>query len=667
MIETAVLRSWWTAAELAAARLPGLPSAKRKVNLRADAERWALKHCTATGNPLARTRKGRGGGVEYHVDLLPAAARAELVRRGLAQGARCDAAPVPANDEAAASPAAAAASLWAWFERQPDSAKATARRRLAAVEAVERLRRAGASGTAAVAQAAADAGTSTSTLWEWLAAAGDPGSGDRLARLAPRSRGGGRTAEMDDLVWQAFKSDWLRPERPTMAHAFRVAKQVAAANGLAVPHLKTLQRRMDRDVPLAVQVLKRRGEDALRDMIPAQQRSVLELHAGQAVNVDGHTWDVFVKTPDGRTVRPVMVAIQDLYSRRFLAWRIGETESAVLTRLAFADLIADVGVPQGVLMDNGRAFASKWISGGAKTRYRFKVREEEPLGILALLGIDIHWARPYAGQSKPIERGFRDLCNEVAKNLHLAGAWTGNRPDNKPANYGSKEIDWDVFVGVVNAGIAEHNARTRRDTETAQGRYSFDEVFAASYAASPVGKATPAQLRLALLAADQVRADRETGAVSVFGNSYWSPELARVAGQRVTVRFDPDRLHDDVHVYDERGDYVASAPVWQKTGFFDAEAARRTAKMHADYKRAAKRAAELERLLTPAELAAMLPTAPMPVMTPSNVARPIRPRGGAAQALAPVIDIPAPAPLAVAPESERFAAAIGRHLRLVED
>jgi hypothetical protein len=28
-------------------------------------------------------------------------------------------------------------------------------------------------------------------------------------------------------------------------------------------------------------------------------------------------------------------------------------------------------------LDNGRAFASKWITGGANTRFRFKVREED--------------------------------------------------------------------------------------------------------------------------------------------------------------------------------------------------------------------------------------------------------------------------------------------------
>ncbi len=62
-----------------------------------------------------------------------------------------------------------------------------------------------------------------------------------------------------------------------------------------------------------------------------------------------------------------------------MAWRIGLNESSTLVRLAFADLLKNHGVPQAVLLDNGRAFASKWLTGGAKNRFRFKIKAEEPL------------------------------------------------------------------------------------------------------------------------------------------------------------------------------------------------------------------------------------------------------------------------------------------------
>ena len=85
------------------------------------------------------------------------------------------------------------------------------------------------------------------------------------------------------------------------------------------------------------------------------------LHALQIVCGDGHRFDVFTKWHAiKKPVRPMLLALQDVYSRKILAWRIGPNENTALVRLAFADLLRDWGVPQAVLLDNGRAFASKW-------------------------------------------------------------------------------------------------------------------------------------------------------------------------------------------------------------------------------------------------------------------------------------------------------------------
>ncbi|PHQ62853.1 MAG: hypothetical protein COC10_09360, partial [Sphingobium sp.] len=72
---------WFTAAELAKLRLPGLPSDKSAMNRRIRDERWQLR--SANGEPMSRPRVARGGGTEYHVSLLPGPARLELARRGV--------------------------------------------------------------------------------------------------------------------------------------------------------------------------------------------------------------------------------------------------------------------------------------------------------------------------------------------------------------------------------------------------------------------------------------------------------------------------------------------------------------------------------------------------------------------------------------------------------
>ncbi|KGJ12358.1 hypothetical protein EQ718_07065 [Paracoccus versutus] len=88
---------------------------------------------------------------------------------------------------------------------------------------------------------------------------------------------------------------------------------------------------------------------------------------------------------------------------------------------AFGELIETWGIPKHCLFDNGHEFANKWLMGGTPTWFRFKVRDDDPLGVLPTLGIKVHWATPAHGQAKPIERGFRDFASRIAKDPRFAG------------------------------------------------------------------------------------------------------------------------------------------------------------------------------------------------------------------------------------------------------
>lgn len=69
------MKDWLSPADLAALQLPGLPATKRAWQDFIDRENWLAQ------SDRVRERKGRGGGLEYHVDLLPAAALAALAAR----------------------------------------------------------------------------------------------------------------------------------------------------------------------------------------------------------------------------------------------------------------------------------------------------------------------------------------------------------------------------------------------------------------------------------------------------------------------------------------------------------------------------------------------------------------------------------------------------------
>lgn len=593
----AAATEWFSAAELAELALPGLPGDRRSLQRRARDERWASRS-DAAGQPLCRPRAGKGGGNEFHISLLPGPAQIALTARGIAAA------------EAATSDNSAAAGSWRWFEGLTGKARDEAARRALALDEVRLLEAARLTRTAAIGEAAARARVSTATVWAWLGLVSGTPRSDWLPALAPRHRGGGAEAEIDADLWRIFESDFLSASAPTLAACYARTAAIAAARGLVLPTEATMRRQVKRRVHPSVITLRRQGEEALRRSISSQRRTVEQLHAMECVNIDGHKFDVFVVPPGGgKPIRPVLVALHDIRSSKFVAWRLAETENAVSVRLVFADLFENVGIPVHCVLDNGRGFASKWITGGAKTRFRFKIKDEEPTGVLTGLGVAIHWALPYRGQSKPIERAFRDLCDTIARHPAVAGAYTGNTVLAKPENYGSRAIPWLEFCAHVDRGIAAHNARLGRTGRDYRGR-SFDQVFAESYAAAAITRATPEQLRMTLLAAEQKSVDRRTGEIALFGNRYWSPGCANLHGQKVTVRFDPDNLHRDVHLYTPAGRYLGSAAVIADTGFLDAAGAKIAARRWSDYKKLVRAATDAHQLYSAAQVAERQADAP---------------------------------------------------------
>lgn len=614
-------RAWWTPDEIADARLPDLPSSKRAVNALADRQGWRDR------NGCARRRSGKGGGWEYHTSLFPSRAQSTLIKRAGGQK------PDPSGDPRSRGDA------WTDFEALSDKAREKARARLEVLDAVGTLEASGQTRHSAVETAAVIHGVSARSIWNWLELVKAIRRDDRLAYLAPRHRTAQRKvdrAECSPEAWDHFLADFLRLERPSLTTVYRRIDRLAAQNGWTWPAEQTIRRRIKKEVPVQTQILARDGVEALKRTYPPQTRDKSELHALECVNGDGHCWDVFVKWPDGTIGRPVMIAFQDVYSGRILSWRVDQSENRFTTLLALGDLVETWGIPDHCVLDNGRNFASKWLTGGTPTRFRFKVKADEPLGVLPQLGVQVHWTIPYSGRSKPIERAFRDLCDAVAKDPRFAGAYTGNRPDAKPENYGSKAVPIDRFLDVVAEGIAEHNTRQGRRSAICAGR-SFAEAFDESYAQAPIRKATEAQRRLWLMGVEQLTTHRQTGALNFQENVYWADWMGTVAGERVSARFDPADLQAGLHVYATDGRYLGHATCVEKVGFLSMGDAQNQQRAIRQRLKAERDALEATRKLQVIELQRALDETSGPDDGPGEAPRVVRPAfgGGAAAAVSP--------------------------------
>jgi len=582
MSQTEPKKTWWTAEEIASANLPDMATTKRRVNSAADRLSWR------SDITRARKRRAAGGGWEYHWSLFPLAARRKLL-------AEADDPVANVLDRGAA---------WDAFDRLTDTAKDVARNRLAALQQLQALERTGIGRDLAACEIARLRGVSARTIWNWLAMIEGIAPEDRLAYLAPRHRTTPRDvkrAECHPEFWSMLVSAYLRPAMPTFKACWRAASSWAKANGHAVLTERTARRKLDAEVPRVTQVFAREGVEGLERCFPPQIRDKSGLHALQAVNADCHKIDVFVEWPDGTVNRPQIVAFQDIYSGKILSWRVDHSPNKVAVMAAFGEMIETWGIPKMCLFDNGREFANKWMTGGAKTRFRFKVNEDDPLGVLPMLGINIHWARPGHGQAKPIERAFRDLASDIAKDPRFDGAYVGNSPMAKPADYGSRTVPVDAFLRVLDEGIAEHNARLGRLSETANGR-SFDETFAESYRVAPIRKATDEQRRLWLMGQEVRRLHRSHGRLKLHENMYHADWMAEYAGREVVARFDAEDLFSGVWLYAKGGEYLGHAPCQEKVGFFDLVEAKTHHRRTAQIKRAEKKLLEATRQMRPAEV-----------------------------------------------------------------
>jgi hypothetical protein len=82
------------------------------------------------------------------------------------------------------------------------------------------------------------------------------------------------------------------------------------------------------------------------------------------------------------------------------------------------------------------------------------------------------------------------------------------------------------------------------------------------------------------------------------GNRFCADFLTEQIGKQVTVRFDPEKLHEDLHVFRTDGIYLGAAPCVEAVGFNNAEAARNHMRARAARLRAVRAVDEAHRKMT---------------------------------------------------------------------
>jgi putative transposase len=478
------------------------------------------------------------------------------------------------------------------FEQLPRSMRDEAERRAKALHRLAELLKSGLPKMAAYANASEEFSESPATLRRWMDRVKNQGKADWYLMLSPDYKcQGAPVAELHPEAWAYIKAEWLVQSQPTITAVCRRAQREANRRGWGeLPSIKTIKRRIEKELDRKTVVLMREGVDALERFYPAQQRDYSTLAVHDLWVSDGRKADVFVMFPDGEVRRPIVMAWMDVRTRKVLGWAVGKTENTPLVRASLRDAMTrSRALPREFLLDSGRAYASKEITGGQPNRYRFKVNEGDMQGVATQLNINVVWAIPGHGQSKPIESFWRTL-GATDSRAEFAGAYCGNDPLDKPEEFDPKKaVPLALYLAAVKEDLDAYLERGHRgDSMNGESPGAvYDQLMAAAVVRTP----TAEQLRMCLQAAETKTLHAEDRSVTILGNRYWCKALAHLKSRGpYTVRYDADDASQPVAVYDG-GLFICEAPIIAKTGFRDQEAAKRHLRGRNDFVKATKKGA----------------------------------------------------------------------------
>ena len=588
-VSTSACHAWtWddheykTAAELAALRLTGLPTTKRRINIMAQRGGWQQ-----LGSRKARIRQGRGGGWEYHVSCLPEAAQDDYRRMQQAESAEPPSAD-PADKQPATGRPTAKKSATALSARQRRVMEArsavlrevdrrvftgnVSRRKaiLALVEdvawdlhCVEQGRSDQCVLTPELLKAACDAndrgeGLSLRGVYNWLQAYEADGA-VALAPAATRQR-------RDHPEWlNGFLRFYCTPAKISIGHAL---EQYAASlpPDAAVPSYDQAKRALKALQGTARFLDAHRGREgrlALKARLGFVTRTLDGLDPTTIYTADGKTFDALVEHPvHHRPFRPEITTVLDVVTRKIVGWSVGLAENTVVVAEALRRACESHGIPAIFYSDRGPGYRNRQI-------------DHATLGLCARLGITTTHSLPYNAQARGlIERVGGTVWNRLAKDLPT---YMGEDMDREARRLVDRRIDKEIrelgasptlptfaeFKEAAEATISAYNDRVHRSLRV------FNPLTRRHRKATPnevwadFGRRGFEPVPLEVHEADDLfrpveRRKVHRGQVSFNTNHYFDERLEPYHGMEVLVGYD---IFDASKVWVRRLEHEKGAPV----------------------------------------------------------------------------------------------------------
>lgn len=287
------------------------------------------------------------------------------------------------------------------------------------------------------------------------------------------------------------------------------------------------------------------------------------------VQGDEHTFDCWVqyKFPNGkvRAIKPKLVAWIDTRTRVLMGDLICLQPNSQVLKQSLLKLIYNWGVPQWLLIDNGKDYTAEPMTGRKRTeRVCF---DNEVKGFYRSIGIqDDMRSLPYQPWSKAqIERFFGTVCGMFTKWLW---SYTGTLTGSKTAGKIKKDIPrmlergelltMEEFTELWQKWLAEvYHKRPHSGLKRQREKFTAPIDLFANAEERYIKPAPPKSYATILMMKAEQALVRNIG-IRKFGHEYMAQELCDYIGEKVDIKWDQEDV-TRIYVYTKDGKKICEA------------------------------------------------------------------------------------------------------------
>jgi len=376
---------------------------------------------------------------------------------------------------------------------------------------------------------------------------------DGIAGLVDR-RGGynkGQSIIQEDEK-KVFLSFWLQEKGtksggPSVASCYRLTQRAFPDRQLASV---SAFERLARSIPYPTKVLTREGKKAFDDKcMPYIPMDYTSLHTNQQWVADDHVFDVLVEFPDGHVGRPWITGWEDRSSRYIVGYLMSDHDPNANDILdAFARAVSAFGIPEGVLLDNGKNYTVKDL-----------FNRDFTMSIANQMALSVTNAIKYNAKAKHIERFFNTL--EYSYMIHLE-SYIGANPKRRPERMQTVNdklkgvaMPYAEFIQYVDQVISIYN----NSPHSGQGMNGMTPCQAFSKNVTAIRTADAALLSMYFKRTSKLlKVGRNGVRVPELEQYYDANELFSHQGERVYARYNTDDVRQ-VYIVSEDGKFICTA------------------------------------------------------------------------------------------------------------